>query len=351
MKNKEEVTIYDLAEILNISASTVSRGLRNHPGINKNTKERIRRAAHTMGYQHNTFASSLRKKHTNTIGVVLPRLDSYFMSTVIAGMEKVANKEGYNLIISQSQESAKKEIDSISALYNSRVDGVLVSLAYDTENLDHFNTFFNKGIPVIFFDRVIDHPDCTNIVIDNFKAGYDATTHLITQGCKRIIYIGGNLQRNVYNDRYKGYKKALVDKGIPLNKDLVIINRLNEQSSIETVKKIIKMYPLPDGIFTANDTSAVAIVCELKKAGIRIPDEIAVSGFNNDPISRVVEPNLTTIHYPGQKMGEVAAITLINILKNPGSVKLNTIVLNHELIIRESSLRKQSINHKKYQLK
>jgi LacI family transcriptional regulator len=151
MSSPKDVTIYDIARVLEISPATVSRGLKDHPGIRKDTKKRILEAALKMGYQHNTFARNLRVKKTNTIGVIIPRLNSYFMSTVIAGMEKVANDRGYNLIISQSQESVKKEIASVNTMFNSRVDGILVSLAFDTENIDHFNAMLKKEIPIIFF--------------------------------------------------------------------------------------------------------------------------------------------------------------------------------------------------------
>lgn len=341
MSSPKDVTIYDIAKALDISPATVSRGLKDHPGIRKDTKKRILDAARQMGYQHNTFARNLRVKKTNTIGVIIPRLNSYFMSTVIAGMEKVANDRGYILIISQSQESVKKEIASVNTMFNSRVDGLLVSLAYDTENIDHFNAMLRKEIPIIFFDRVADHTKCTSIVIDNVKAGYDATTHLIDQGCKRIVYLGGSLNRNVYADRQKGYKQALDERGIPYDPSLVLIGALSEQAGSEAAQQIMKMNPRPDGIFTANDTSAVAIIRELKLAGVRVPEEIAVVGFNNDPISRVIEPNLTTVHYPGQEMGEIAASTLLNTLNNLPAGNLNTLVLRHNLIIRQSSLRKK----------
>src|SRR5688500_512897 len=208
MSSPKDVTIYDIAKALAISPATVSRGLKDHPGIRKDTKKRIMEAAHQMGYQHNLFARNLRTRKTNTIGVVIPRLNSYFMSTVIAGMEKVANERGYILIISQSQESVKKEIASVNTMFNSRVDGILVSLAFDTQNIDHFDAMLKNEIPLIFCDRVAEHTKCTSIVIDNVKAGYDATLHLLEQGCKRIIYIGGNLSRNVYADRLKGYQQA-----------------------------------------------------------------------------------------------------------------------------------------------
>jgi len=340
MSNKE-TTIYDIAKVLGVSPATVSRGLKDHPGIRKDTRKRIQETAQKMGYQHNLFASSLRRKQTNTIGVIVPRLNSYFMSTVISGMEKVANSNGYNLIISQSQESYKKEIDSVQAMFNSRIDGLMVSLAYDTKKTEHFDTLINKQIPLIFFDRVIDHPGCTSIVIDNKRAGYDATQHLISQGCKRIVVIAGNTNRNVYADRLAGYKKALSEKKIPFDQTLLIKNNLSDQDGSEAAKTILKMKKLPDGIFTANDTSAVACIRELKHAGIKIPETIAVVGFNNDPIARVVEPNLTTIEYPGPEMGEVAATTLINKLKNTPATHVNSVVLSHRLIVRESSLRKK----------
>src|SRR5664280_785016 len=282
MKSKKEITIYDIAKALNISPSTVSRGLKNHPHIRKETKKSIIAKAREMGYQQNKFASNLRQKHTNTIGVVVPKLDSYFMATVISGIEKITAQHGYGLIISQSQESWKKEISCISTLFNSRVDGLLVSLAFNTKNLEHFNVLLNKDIPVVFFDRVADCDGCLRVVIDNYKAGYEATTHLIEQGCQRIVHLGGNLIRNVYNDRFRGYKKALADKGIAFDQKLVIIGDLSEHAGTVAAKKIMKMNPRPDGIFTSNDTTAVAVVVELENGGVKIPDEIAIVGFNNE---------------------------------------------------------------------
>lgn len=340
MKNNRDVTIYDVAKALNLSPSTVSRGLKDHPHINKETKKKIRAAANLMGYRQNKFASSLRKKRTETIGVVVPKLNSYFMATVIAGMEKVTNKQGYGLIISQSQESGKQEISCISTLFNSRVDGILISLAFDTKNLDHFDLLFNKDIPVVFFDRVAECHGCMQVVIDNYKAGYEATAHLLDQGCKRIVHFGGNLLRNVYSDRFRGYKQALSDYGIEFNQKLVLISDLTRESAKVLSKKVLNMNPRPDGLFAANDTSAVTAVVELQKSGVAIPDDIAVAGFNNEPVSQVIQPNLTTVDYPAREVGEIAATSLINKLNNSQSIDLSTIVLKHSLIIRQSSVRK-----------
>ncbi len=340
---EKEVTIYDIAKKLNISAATVSRGLKDHPGINKNTKKKILNAASEMGYRSNSFASSLRKKRSNIIGVIVPRLNSNFMSDVIAGIEKVVNDANYNLFISQSLEAMKKEVSNAKAMFNNRVDGLLVSLAYDTTNIEHFEAFINRGIPVIFFDRVQEHQQCPNIFIDNYKAAYNITTHLIEQGCKRIMHIGGSQLRNVYIGRFNGFKQALADHQIPFDESLLIINDLSAIAGIEAAKTILNMDLRPDAVFVANDTCAVSCMQVLKRAGVHIPDDIAFAGFNNDPATMVIEPNLTTIDYKGYEMGEVAAKILIGHLdKNDDLQQTHSLILRSELIVRESSLRKKA---------
>ena len=339
MKEKE-ITIYDLASRLNISPATVSRGLNDHPAINKQTKKKIFDLAREMGYRSNNFASNLRKKRTNTIGVIVPRLNSNFMSTVLAGVENVANREGYNLIISQSLESFKKEITNAQKMFNNRGDGMLVSLAYDTENLDHFEPFFKKNIPLIFFDRVAEHANCTSVSIDNRRAAHEATSHLINQGCNRIVHITAILKRDVYIERLRGYKDALEDNKISFNNDLVIIDNLSQEAGVKAAATIIAMKQKPDGVFVANDYCAVACMQVLKKAGYKIPADIAFVGFNNDPVSTVIEPNLSTINYPGYQVGEVAAQNLIDHLNGSATLEItNRIILRSELVIRESSKR------------
>jgi len=338
MVKTREITIYDLAQKLNISVATVSRALKDDPVVSKKTKKKIFDLAEELGYRSNHFARNLRTQRTDTIGVIVPRLNSYFMSTIIAGMENVANSNGYNLIISQSSESFRKEIANAKTLFNNRVDGLLVSLAYDTEDISHFDSFFKKNIPVIFFDRVEQHESSTQILIDNRQAAFDATEHLIQQGCKRIVHITATPQRNVYIDRLLGYKQALATHNIPFREDYILINNLSFESGMEAAALIREMNPMPDGVFVANDNSAVGCMVSLKQSGIRIPDDIAIVGFNNDPVSKVVEPNLSTINYPGYEMGEVAAWNLINHLNGVAPIHTtNSIILRSELVIRASS--------------
>jgi LacI family transcriptional regulator len=343
MVQHRDITIYDIARELNISPATVSRGLKDHPAVKKATRKKIQDLARQLGYRSNTFASNLRKKRTDTIGVIVPRLSSYFMSNVIAGMEQVATAEGYNLIISQSSESVRKEMANVTTMFNSRVDGLLVSLSYETENITHFEPFLHKGIPVIFFDRIQEHPACMGIVIDNYKAAYDATKHLLQQGCKRIMHIGGNPISHVYAERLKGYRKALNDHKIVPDHKLILTMNMTEQAGVEAAEHILKMKHRPDAVFSANDACAIYCMLTLKKAGVRIPEDIAFIGFNNDPMSKVVEPNLTTVNYPGYAMGEAAATQLINHLNGISTMQsTNMIVLRSELIIRASSLKKKA---------
>ena len=339
MKKKGEVTIYDISKALSISASTVSRGLNNSPQVRKELRRKIMLTAQEMGYQHNKFAANLRQKRTRTLGVIIPRIDSHFMSSVISGMEKVANNSGYQLLISQSEESATLEEANIQALFSSRVDGLLVSLSFETKNQDAFRNVFRKDMPLVFFDRVFECNNCVSVVIDNYRAGYEATKHLIEQGCRRIVHVGGSMNRNVYNDRYRGYRQALADRSLDYDDRMLILTDLSDDSGEVIVRQLLGNGTMPDGIFTANDTSAVSLICELKKKGYRVPEDVAVVGFNDDPVSRIVEPNLTTVHYPGRAMGEVAASTMIRILEGTQYEKVNSIILTHELIVRESSLR------------
>ena len=341
MANEKEITIYDIAKKLNISPATVSRGLQDHPAISKKTKKKIFDMADELGYRSNLFARNLRQKQTKTIGVIVHELNSTFITSVLAGIEKVTTEAGYDLIIAHSSESSVKEAANARNLFHKRVDGLIASLAFDTKDLEHFKPFMEKGIPVIFFDRVEQDRNNTVVVIDNAKCGYIATQHLIEQGCKRIAHITSSLNRNVYAQRFKGYQDALYDHKIKYDEHLLIVSDLSEKAGIESANKIIKMKPLPDGIFVTNDFVAAVCMRTLKEHGVQIPEDIAIVGFNNDTIGKLIEPSLTTINYPGIDMGEIAARNLVNHLKGLSDLhQTNTIIIRSELIIRKSSLKK-----------
>lgn len=338
IKIKKEVTIYDIAAQLDISVATVSRALRNDPVVSEKTKKKVFDLAEKFGYQTNHFARNLRQQQTHTIGVIIPRLNSYFMAAVIAGIEQVASQEGYNLIISQSSESAEREAINTLTMFNNRVDGLLVSLSCHTRNLEPFERFTQKKIPLIFFDRTPETNAFTNIRINNFQAAYEATKHLLQLGRKRVAHVTVSITQNVYRERFQGYVAALTEFGIALDMKWVYLVDLSLESGADAVKYLLSLADRPDSVFVANDNCAAGCVIGLKAQGLKVPEDIAVVGFNNDPVSRIVEPNLTTVHYPGHEMGELAARSLINHLKGTGDIMLTqTILLRSELIVRGSS--------------
>lgn len=293
-----------------------------------------------MGYRFNSFASNLRRKKTNTLGVIVPRLNSNFMSGVLSGMERVANEAGYNLLITQSLESMQKEVANALTMFNSRVDGLLISLAYDTTDYSHFKRFIERKIPVLFFDRVPDDAfGVDSVVIDNFEAGREATRHLIENGCRRIMHVTGDLKRNVYADRYQGYLCALNEGGVAFSDSLLQVKDLSEAAGTELASFLHKEKKRPDGIFIANDLCAVSFIKAFKERGYKVPGDIAVVGFNDDPVSQFIDPQLTTVRYSGVLVGETALNALIKRLAQVSpSNGPEKIVLPHWLVVRGSTV-------------
>lgn len=348
MPKEREVTIYDLAKELNISVATVSRALKDDPVVSKKTRKKIFELADKMGYRTNLFARNLRTKETKTIGFMIHELNSNFSTSVLSGVEKVTTEAGYDLIIAHSSESYDKEVANTRNLFNKRVDGLIASLSFDTKNYDHFKLFSEKNVPVVFFDRVEKDNDNTVVIIDNYRCGYQATKHLIEQGCKRLALITASLTRNVYRDRYKGFKDAIEENGLVFEEKLVVVDNLSERAGVDAAKKFAKMKPMPDGVFITNDFVAASFIKTLKGLGISVPNDIAVVGFNNDAIAHLIEPSLTTVNYPGNEVGEMAARTLINHLKGVSKLgQISTIIINSDLIVRESSLKNKSSKDQK----
>lgn len=343
MEEKRDITIKDLAKELKLSTATVSRGLGNFQKINPETKKRILELAQARGFQINNFAKSLRQNKTFTIGVMVHELNTSFMISVLSGIESILGGTEYDLLIAHSAEQGQKEITNAKNLFHKRVDGLIVSLAFDTPDLRHFDQFFAKKIPVVFFDRVEENAGGVNVIIDNFKSGYQLTKHLIDQGCRRIAHLTGNLSRNVYQKRFEGYMAALKEFNIPYDENLLFVSLLNSQDSVATAQKIIQMKDdRPDALFAAGDYAATVCIQTFKEAGLKVPQDIAVVGFNNDVISTVIEPNLTTVNYSGFRMGETVANLLLDHFSGKADIAFtDSIIMNAELIIRPSSLKKK----------
>lgn len=339
-KNKSaEPTIHDIARELEISASTVSRALNDNPRISLKTKEKIKAIADKIGYRPNSLASNLRNKKSNTIGIVVPLINRFFFSAVISGVEDVAFKAGYNVVISQSNDLAAKETSIVQSMYSNRVDGLILSIAMQSQNFEHLKLFKKKHIPLVFFDRAVPEIDTDKIVVDDFDGGYRVTQHLIDQGYKRIAHLAGPQNLKTYFDRKNGYIDAIRKNGIAYDENLVIVSTLTSEDGVPAIEKLMSLPNPPDAAFCGNDTTALSVMIYLRDKGVRIPDDFGIVGFSNEPFSKVVSPSISTIIQPGFTMGQKAAELIIQKIENKERT-FQTIVLPTELIVRESSSRK-----------
>lgn len=346
MKKKKEVTIYDLAKELKYSPSTISRALNDHKSISKKTTKEIQKAAKKYGYRPNSIAASLRNNKSKTIGIMIARINRPFISSLISGIEEVARESGYNVIISQSNDKFENEISNSKALYDSRIGGLIVSLGMETTSTAHFAKFAEQNIPIVFVDRVPDDFNSYKVVIDNYSAGYRATQHLIDQGCRRIAHFAGAQHMNVYNLRKKGYLDALKENGREIDEELIVdLETLSQEEGRVATMKLLDLPNPPDGLFSSNDTAAVSAILCAKEKGIKIPEELAIIGFNDDPMASIVEPALSTISHPAMQMGQISAQKILE--HSPGILDSGisqVTVLDTEVIIRNSSNRQKILN-------
>jgi LacI family transcriptional regulator len=280
-------------------------------------------------------------RRIKTIGVIVHHLDSHFTTSALNGIETVAASHGYETIITHSQEDSEIEVANARLLFNRGVDGVIASLSSQTESLRHFDAFATHGVPVVYFDRVAKSNNSDVVVIDNSHCGFLATEHLINQGCRRIAIVTSSLERSVYAQRYTGFRSALRQYDIPFTRELMIAGGIDSGGGTEAAMKILKMKSLPDGLFITSDLVAAVCIHTLMEAGIRVPEDIAVVGFNNDPVGRLITPRLTTIDYNGFEVGKIAAMRLVDQLSGGASGRFGrTAVIPAGLIVRDSSLRR-----------
>ncbi len=338
-----QITIKDLARELGISPSTVSRALKDHPDISSKTKRLVANLAKKLDYQPNTIALSLRSNKTHTIGVVIPELVHFFFSTVISGIEDVAYKAGYNVILCQSNESYQREIMDVNALLTHRVDGLLISVSKETTSPDHFTPFTERNLPLIFFDRKLDGVPASSVVVDDQLGGYKATAHLIDQGCKNILHLAGPEKLLISKNRKQGYLRALREHNLEPDPRLIVDcnSGANVNQAQQVVAQLISEGIHFDGIFANNDLTAIGAMNFLLEQGMKIPNEVAVVGYSNWQMASLVEPGLSSINQPGFEMGQTAAQLFIDQVSSTSSGSINKkVVLESELVIRESSRRK-----------
>tara|TARA_R110002049_G_scaffold104711_1_gene251267 strand:- start:4932 stop:5954 length:1023 start_codon:yes stop_codon:yes gene_type:complete len=338
MKEKK-VTIIDVANKLGVATSTVSRALQDHHTISQKTKKLVRKTVEEMNYSPNNVAASLRSGKGNTIGVIIPKINSNFISNCIFGIESITYPAGYSLIICQSNESFEKEIDNIRALINSQVSGILMSFSNETDNSNHLKIITDKNIPLVLFDRVDNSSDIDCIVNDDYQISKNVIDHLTEKGYKNIAFICGPTNLSVYKDRLNGFKNGLNSNNLKMKKQWMFegIKTKGEAHSI-TLNLFNNNNERPDAIFCTGDTLALGVITALKEININIPDEVGVVGYSNDTFSEIISPSLTSIEQFPQEIGSNAAKILINIIEseNVDHAK-KTILIKSKLIARDSS--------------
>lgn len=338
---KGKATIHDIAEKLNITASTVSRALNDNPRISENTKKLVIKMAKQLNYQPNHIASALRSGKSKLIGVVVPTANRNFFSSVVRGIEEVANNLDYKVIISQSYDGYKKEVDTVEALLNARVDGIIASIAKNTENFDHFQKVLDKGIPLVLFDRITNELEVSQVVIDDYLGAYQVVDHLIKGGCKKIVHFTSPKKINIYKDRMRGYEDALKDHGISFDPELIEESNMQLEDGRNCMENIIQKGISFDAVFSSSDYAAMGAMQVLKEKGFTIPEQVMLAGFGNEPFTSFTDPPITTVDQKSIPMGHVTAETFFALIKNgkKDGVPQKT-VLKPELIVRKSTQKK-----------
>ncbi len=341
MANKKKTTIKDIANVLNISAAAVSKALHNDSRISEKTKKAVRQVAKNLNYQPNHLASALRSGKSNLVGVIVPKTNSNFFSSVIQNIEEVLNKEGYNIIITQSNESYKKECESINTLLYTQVDGIIASMANETVKLDYYEKVKSAGIPLITFDRGENDLNVDYIGIDDYDSSHLIVDHLVEQGCKRIAHIGGYKRTRIFNNRIRGYVDAIKKHNFPLDEELLIESSLTIEDGREKMLQLLQLEEKPDAVYVAGDYAALGALQILNEQNINVPDEIALVGFGDEPFSSMVTPTISSVNQHSSNIGKIAAETFLKFSKEKKiEQSLNKIILDAKLIVRDSSKKK-----------
>lgn len=336
--NKKRTTIKDIAKKLNISPAAVSKALHNDSRISKETKEAVKRVAQELNYQPNHLASALRRGKSNLVGVIVPRTNSNFFSSVLEQMEEVLHKAGYNIIITQSNESFEKECNNIDTLLFTQVDGIIASMANETVDLSYYEKIKAKGIPLILFDRGENDLNVDYVGINDYDSSNMIVEHLVSKGCKRIAHIGGFRRTRIFNNRINGYVDAIKKNNLPLDSELIVESSLTIEDGRKHMMALLKLKKRPDAIYVASDYGALGALQVLNEQNINVPNDIRLVGFGNEPFTSLVTPSITSVDQNSSDIGKLAAETFLERVNEPELKQtLNKNILEAKLIIRDSS--------------
>ena len=340
MTNKKKITIKDIANVLGLSPSAISKALNDDSRISEKTKIAVRQVAENLNYQPNHLASALRSGKSKLVGVIIPRNNSSFFSSVLESIEEVLNKKGYNIIITQSNESYKKECKSIESLLFTQVDGIIASMANETNDFSYYQKIKDKGIPLVLFDRGELSLEVDYVGNDDYESSFKVIEHLVGQGCKRIAHMGGFYETKVYGNRINGYVDALKKQGLEVDDDIISKSKLRITDGRSIMENLLKLPNRPDAVYAAGDFAALGALQVLLENKIKVPEEIALVGFSNEPFTSYVNPPISTINQKSEQIGKLAAKAFLERIDNPiEKDAINKIIIETELLVRASSLR------------
>lgn len=336
---KNNTTIYDIATALEISASTVSRALRNHPDISESVTEKVKKMAKKMNYKANIIAQNLKERKTKIIGVIIPEILHHFNMSVLNGIEEVAFRKGFHIIVAKTNESYQREIMHVESLAG-QVDGLLVCISQETKKYDHFKVLKQQDIPLVFFERVAEKVAGHKVVMNDEAIAFSQTEHLIKSGFERIAILTGGDHLNVCRNRIKGYKDALTLYNKKIDKNLIVTLGMSYQEGRVGFQKVMSLNPKPDAIFATSDQITLAVYSEAKKMGLKLGNQFGLTAFSCDPLLGLLEPSVTGLGQKGFEIGTLAAQLCINDIEDSNKkIKYRTEKLSNELIIRKSSLK------------
>jgi len=334
----KQITIVDIAQKLHLTPSTVSRALRGHPDVNEETRRKILGLAEELDYHPNSIAQSLKKRRTNLIGVVVPQLRHYFFSAVMAGVTDIAEKAGFTIMVCHSNEEMEREVTNIRTLISQHIAGLLISVSKNTIRFDHFESLQRRKIPTVFFDRTWNNPKASKVMVDDYEGALQAVKYLISRGYKKIAHLAGPANLSICELRLKGYRDALKSHGMPVRDDYIVSGGMNEEDGKQEVEQLLRLLPSerPDAIFAVNDPVAIGAFIKIKAEKLKIPGDIALVGFSDNPEVSLIEPSLTTVRQPAYELGQEATKILMHHI-NDADMQPVTKILKTELIIREST--------------
>ncbi|HUS90131.1 MAG TPA: LacI family DNA-binding transcriptional regulator [Desulfosporosinus sp.] len=332
---KKNVTLKDIARELGVHHTTVSLALRNSDSIKQETWEKVLQKSCEMGYRPNRLAQGFRNRRSNTIGVLVPNIQHHFFAKFISEVSEIANQADFSVMVFQSNEKLETEKKNVEALIDNRVAGVIASISKETIEGDHFEVFNQEDIPIVFFDRIPNRESILKVIVDNFQGAFDAVSFMIISGRKRIAFITGSSHINVYHDRFEGYKKALIENGMSFQSELVVKGDFFMEDGMKGARQLMVLSEKPDAILAIGDDVGIGAIKYLKSAGLRVPEDVAVIGFDNDPMGIAIDPEITTVKQPIEQMAKVSLQMLLEEI-NSKKVKFKEQVLPASIIKRKS---------------